>query len=235
MRKPTGAFVLGMALLGLLLAGCERRPATANTAGDAVIQLPSPRHDGQMSVEEAIFRRRSLRRFTDAPLTLTQVSQLLWAAGGKTVDGVTGPTRAFPSAGGLYPFRIYLVAGNVTGLNPGVYAFQWRDHSIILVREGDVREALMAAALGQRFVAQAAVSIVWVGDVDLIRRSYGPRGEERYISMDVGGAGQNVHLQAEALGLGTVIVGAFRDSMVQDILGTQLLPLYIMPVGGRGR
>jgi len=198
---------------------------------DGAIRLPSPRHEGEMSVEEAIFRRRSIRRFTDAPLTLAQVSQLLWSAGGKTVDGVTGATRAFPSAGGLYPFEIYLVAGNVTGLNAGIYRFQWRDHSLTLVKEGDFRGELMAASLRQGFVAQAAVSIVWVGDLAHIRRVYGERGVDRYISMDVGGAGQNVHLQAEALGLGTVIVGAFRDATVQGILGTELVPLYIMPVG----
>lgn len=202
---------------------------------DAVIKLPPPRHTGEMSVEEAIFRRRSIRRFIDEPLTLEQVSQLLWAAGGKTIDGVTGATRAFPSAGGLYPFDIYLVAGNVTGLNAGIYGFQWRDHSLTLVKEGDFRAELTAAALRQRFVAQAAVSIVWVGDFARVRRRYGERGVDRYISMDVGGAGQNVHLQAEALGLGTVIVGAFHDAMVQDILGTELVPLYIMPVGQGGR
>jgi len=202
---------------------------------DAVIRLPPPRHAGEMSVEEAIFRRRSIRRFTDDPLTLAQVSQLLWAAGGRTIDGVTGATRSFPSAGGLYPFDIYLVAGNVTGLAAGIYGFQWRDHSLILVKEGDFRAELMAASLRQGFVAQAAVSIIWVGDFDRVRRRYGPRGVNRYISMDVGGAGQNVHLQAEALGLGTVIVGAFRDTMVQEILGTDLVPLYIMPVGKGSR
>ncbi|HSV31756.1 MAG TPA: nitroreductase family protein, partial [Atribacteraceae bacterium] len=72
---------------------------------------------------------------------------------------------------------------------------------------------------------------VWVGDLARIQRRYGARGIERYIMMDVGGAGQNVHLQAEALDLGTVIVGAFHDGAVQDVLATDLLPLYIMPVG----
>ncbi|MCD5417705.1 SagB/ThcOx family dehydrogenase [Candidatus Bipolaricaulota bacterium] len=196
-----------------------------------IISLPSPRHMGEMSVEEAIFRRRSIRRFTDEPLTLEEVSQLLWSAGGKTIDGVTGATRAFPSAGGLYPFEIYLVTGNVTGLTDGIYRFRWRDHSLVMIKEGDFREELMRASLRQRFVLQAPVSIVWVGDFARARRAYGDRGLERYIMMDVGGAGQNVHLQAEALNLGTVIVGAFHDHVVQRILGTELMPLYIMPVG----
>ncbi len=214
--------------------GCPEPAMQETIPRGVIISLPSPRHTGQMSVEEAIFRRRSIRRFTDEPLTLEEVSQLLWSAGGKTIDGVTGATRAFPSAGGLYPFEIYLVAGNVTGLTDGVYRFGWRDHSLEMLKEGDFREELMVASLRQRFVHQAPVSIVWVGDFAKVERAYRARGVERYISMDVGGAGQNVHLQAEALDLGTVIVGAFHDDVVQGILGTELTPLYIMPVGRRG-
>ncbi|MBT9165923.1 MAG: hypothetical protein DDT25_00586 [Chloroflexi bacterium] len=229
--------ILLLMLAGTLVGGgCPPPPPplVEEVAQDeGIIRLPPPRHTGEMSVEEAIFRRRSIRRFPDEPLTLQQVSQLLWAAGGKTIDGVTGATRAFPSAGGLYPFEIYLVAGNVTDLADGIYRFGWRDHSLTRIKEGDFRAELMVASLRQGFVAQAPVSIVWVGDFARIRRVYGPRGVDRYISMDVGGAGQNVHLQAEALGLGTVIVGAFHDDVVRDILGTELTPLYIMPVGRR--
>ncbi|MCI2426522.1 SagB/ThcOx family dehydrogenase [Candidatus Acetothermia bacterium] len=226
-------FVISLTTIGWILSEIFfAEPAAQETVPrDGIIMLPSPRHTGEMSVEEAIFRRRSIRRFPDEPLTLPEVSQLLWAAGGKTIDGVTGPTRAFPSAGGLYPFEIYLVAGNVTGLADGIYRFRWRDHSLEMIKEGDFRAELMEASLRQRFVAQAPVSIVWVGDFARIRRFYGARGVDRYISMDVGGAGQNVHLQAEALNLGTVIVGAFHDHLVQRILRTELTPLYIMPVG----
>ena len=232
--------VVSLALALIIIVGAvaivrylELAAQEAIPGGETVISLPSPRHTSEMSVEEAIFRRRSIRRFPDEPLTLEEVSQLLWSAGGKTVDGVTGPTRAFPSAGGLYPFEIYLVAGNVTGLADGIYRFRWRDHSLHLIKEGDFRRELMVASLRQRFVYQAPINIVWVGDLARARRAYRDRGVERYIMMDVGGAGQNVHLQAEALDLGTVIVGAFRDRAVQDILGTGLTPLYIMPVGRR--
>jgi SagB-type dehydrogenase family enzyme len=228
------ALIAGAALVVYLRRGHPGLVAQESALEQGVIRLPAPRHRGEMSVEQAIFRRQSIRRFTDEPLTLSEVSQLLWSAGGQTIDGVTGATRAFPSAGGLYPFDIYLVAGNVTGLADGVYRFGWRDHSLRLMREGDFREDLMVASLRQRFVHEAPASIVWVGDFARIERFYGPRGADRYISMDVGGAGQNVHLQAEALDLGTVIVGAFHDAAVRGILGTELTPLYIMPVGRRG-
>ncbi len=140
---------------------------------ERIIKLPAPRHRGDMSVEEAIFRRRSIRHYRDVPLTLEEVSQLLWAAGGKTIDGVTGATRAYPSAGGLYPFEIYLVAGRIEGLSAGIYRFNWREHTISLIREGDFRQQLTRAALGQRMVAMAPMSIVWVGDFARARRAYG--------------------------------------------------------------
>jgi SagB-type dehydrogenase family enzyme len=183
-------------------------------------------------VEEAIFRRRSIRHYQDEPLTLEEVSQLLWAAGGKTIDGITGATRAYPSAGATYPLEIYLAAGDVQGLDAGLYRYQWKDHSIILVENGDVRHSLTQAALGQSMVARAPISLVFAAVYDRTTQRYGQRGEVRYVHMDVGGAGQNVHLQAEALGLGTVIIGAFRDEAVKEVLGVRdEEPLYIMPVG----
>lgn len=196
------------------------------------VELPEPKHKGEVSVEEAIFNRRSIRRYKDEPLNLEEVSQLLWAAGGKTIDGITGATRAYPSAGGIYPLEIYLIAGEVEGLAAGIYHYQWQDHSLILVSDGDIRKALAQAAWGQGMVARAPISLAFTAVYKRTTARYGQRGEDRYVPMDMGGAGQNVHLQAEALGLGTVIIGAFDDQEVKEVLGIQdEEPLYIMPVG----
>jgi SagB-type dehydrogenase family enzyme len=163
---------------------------------------------------------------------LEEVGQLLWAAGGKTIDGITGATRAYPSAGGIYPLEIYLVAGNVVGLAQGIYRYEWKTHTLGFMKKGDFREELTRAAWGQRMVAHAPVSIIFTAVYPRTTRRYGERGRIRYVPMDVGGAGQNVHLQAEALGLGTVIIGAFSDEAVKEILGVKNeVPLYIMPVG----
>ncbi len=208
------------------------RSEPETSGGKKSIRLPSPKHKGELSVEEAIFRRRSIRRYKDEPLTLEEVSQILWAAGGKTIDGITGATRAYPSAGGIYPLEIYLVAGSVEGLTSGIYHYRWREHSIDLVKEGDFCQNLTRAALGQRMIANAPVSIVFTAIYSRTTGRYGRRGETRYVPMDIGGAGQNVHLQAEALGLGTVIIGAFRNGAVKEALGVKdETPLYIMPVG----
>jgi len=207
---------------------------SVSCAQESKIKLPEPELRGNVSVEEAIHRRRSVRSFADTPLSLGQVSQLLWAAGGKTVDGVTGPTRAYPSAGAVYPLEIYLVAGDVTGLDAGIYRYSWDDSSLVLVKKGDVRDELMGATLGQRMVARAPVTIVVTMFSDKIMGAYGKRGLERYVSMDAGHLGQNVHLQAEGMRLGTVMVGAFNDREVAKVLGIKTgkeTPIYMMPVG----
>jgi SagB-type dehydrogenase family enzyme len=225
-------FLTSLIISGLFWSGCLKRSPPEITGGGKSIRLPSPRYKSKVSLEEAIFKRRSIRRYKDEPLTLEEVSQLLWAAGGKTIDGLTGATRAYPSAGGIYPLEIYLVAGNVKGLTGGIYRYRWQDHTITLVKEGDFRKQLMLAALGQRMVANAPINLVFTAVFSRTTRRYGKRGEVRYVPMDVGGAGQNVHLQGEALGLGTVIIGAFIDVAVKKVLGVKdEVPLYIMPVG----
>lgn len=195
------------------------------------IQLPSPRYKGDTSLEETIFKRKSVRAYKDEALKLIDISQLLWAAAGRTIDAVSGPTRSYPSAGGIYPLEIYLVAGKVEGLLSGIYLYNWKEHSLTFTKEGDFRKELCSAALNQRMVQEAPVSIVFTATSEKTLRRYGQRGR-RYVFMDAGGAGQNLHLQAEAMGLGTVIIGAFSDEEVEEILGSRdQTPLYIMPVG----
>ena len=198
----------------------------------ALVPLPPPSHRGRVSVEEAIYSRRSTREFKKVALTLPEISQLLWAAGGKSIDGVTGATRSYPSAGGIYPIETYLAAGAVKDLTPGIYRYRWKSHSLVLLKSGDFRAQLSRAALGQSFIAGAPITLVFTARVSSVTSRYGPRGKNRYLPMDAGHAGQNVALQARALGLGTVMVGAFRDGAVSDLLGVKgEEPLYLIPVG----
>jgi len=197
-----------------------------------IINLPEPRTKGKMSLEETIEHRKSIRNYTAAPLTLAEAGQLLWAAGGQSCDGITGASRTYPSAGACYPLEIYLVAGNVKGLAPGLYRYQWQNNQLQLELAGDLRGALAKAAWGQSMIKQAPLSIVFTGIFTRTTSRYGERGE-RYIYMDMGHAGQNIYLQAQALGLGTVAVGAFQDEQVKNALKLPQKeePLYIMPVG----
>ncbi|MFW6138109.1 MAG: SagB/ThcOx family dehydrogenase [Spirochaetota bacterium] len=197
------------------------------------IDLPQPAYSGGVSVEEALNQRRSVREYTERPLSLNEASQLLWACAG--TSAVTGATRTYPSAGGLYPLEFYLVAGNVQEVTPGVYLYTQTGHSLQPVKHGDFRKELAHAALGQRWIAQAPACLVIAAVYRKTTRVYGERGRVRYVHMDAGHSAQNIYLEAAALGLGTVAIGAFNDEMVKQVLGlTRAEPLYLFPVGEPG-
>ena len=202
--------------------------------GEKMIKLPKPETKGKVSLEEAINRRGSVRNYSSKPLTMTQLSQILWAAGGKRVDAATEASRTIPSAGALYPLEIFVLAGKVENLKEGLYQYHHIDHSLGLLKEDDLRKELSRSAWGQDFLAQAPVDLVVVAEPSRTTDVYGERGE-RYMQIEVGHLGQNVSLQAEALGLSTCAVGAFDDDGVSKVLGLKkgLIPLYILPLGYR--
>ncbi len=208
----------------LRISGGETMPGKKNT-----IKLPEPRYKSQVSVEEAILNRRSIRNYLNKPIDLSELSQLLWS-----VQGITDKERNFrtvPSAGALYPLEIFAVVGKVFSLQEGIYRYLPFSHEIVKMKNGDFRSALSFAALDQSCVKNGAVDIVISGVYDRITKKYGERGI-RYTYMEAGHAAQNVYLQAEALGLGTVVVGAFWDDKVKELLDLkEEVPLYIMPVG----
>lgn len=205
---------------------------TKEISKEAIIKLPEPKTKGEMSVEEALAKRRSIREYTSEPLTLEEISQLLWAA-----QGITEPRFGFrtaPSAGATYPLEVYIVIGEkeVKGLEAGIYKYDPYEHSIILLLKGDFRKELMGAGLGQTWIGEAPINIVLVAIYERTTARYGERGI-RYVHMEVGHVGQNIYLQATALKLGTVVIGAFYDEEVQKILNlkNEEKPLYIVPVG----
>jgi len=197
-----------------------------------LISLPTPTKKGKMSVEEALQARRTVRRFANRALTMDQLSQLLWAA-----DGITDPGRGYrsaPSAGALYPLDLYVAIGErmVAELPPGVYHFHPDRHGLELQRKGDVRKELARASLYQSWMAEAPIMVVITGEYARCTRKYGERGV-LYTHIEVGHVGQNLFLQAEALGLGAGIVGAFENRTVSRILRLPEAhePLLIMPFG----
>ncbi len=182
-------------------------------------------------MEEAIARRRSVRNFSKASLTQLELAQILWAVQGITDRG--WGLRAVPSAGATYPLEVLVVCGHngVVSIEEGVYRYNIAQHLLTLQRKGDVRLDLARAALSQEFIYEAPVDIVICAVFKRTTNSYGSRGE-RYVNIEVGHAGQNIYLQATALGLATVSIGAFHDKMVREVLHLDLecWPLYIMPV-----
>jgi SagB-type dehydrogenase family enzyme len=215
-------------LVGLFFSGYFFKNKEIILAEDKEeIKLLAIQRVGKISVEEAISGRRSVREYKDGPLSLREVSQLLWSAQGITADW---GGRAAPSAGALYLLEIYLVAGRVENLMPGVYRYNPERHSLVMTVEADKRSALYSASLFQGCVKNAPISLVVCAQYERTTRKYGERGK-RYVHIEVGHVGQNIYLQAESLGLRTVAIGAFVDEAVMKVLNIKEEPLYIMPVG----
>ena len=173
--------------------------------------------------------RHSEREFSPECLTLEHVSQLLWAAQGVTRGG---KSRTAPSAGAHYPLELYVVAGDVAGLDAGIFHLRPRHHDLVQKRGGDHRAELADAALQQAWIVGAPLIVVIAGVFSRTTAEYGDRGVH-YVLMEVGSVYQNIHLQATALGLGTTVVGAFDDERVARLLGLpdDHKPLAMMPVG----
>ncbi len=188
------------------------------------VALPSPARSGRMSLEAALARRRSVREFSRKPLSDQDASQLLWAA-----QGITHPEglRTAPSAGALYPLELYILSA------AGFYHYDPRRHELERRSERDLRPALYRAALEQESVRDAPAVFVITAVYARIAQKYGTVRSHRYVHMEAGHAAQNLLLQAVALDLGAVPIGAFNDAAVQQLLGlaAEEQPLYLIPTG----
>lgn len=203
--------------------------APAAVAAPASIKLPPPQLKGIMSLEEAMHARRSVRSYSGRSLELGEVAQLLWAT-----QGITNRQgfRTAPSAGALYPLELYLLVSRVNGLEPGLYHYRPEQHSLEQV-SGEIQQSELArAAYDQEPLRKAAAIFIITGVKERTARKYGHRAE-RYVDIEAGHAGQNLLLQATALGLGSVIVGAFSDSAVKEVLALERgeQPISLLAVG----
>lgn len=187
------------------------------------INLPKPDQNGLRPLEQTIAARRSRRDFLQRPLGLEQIGQLTWAAQGQ--DASSGH-RTAPSAGATYPLELFVVTGD------GLFHYQPREHLLEKLANQDLRAALASAAWGQGFIEAAPLTLVFSAQFSRTTQRYDQRGI-RYVYMEAGHAAQNVHLQAEALGFGSVAVGAFDDASVSKVLALPdyLEPLYLVVVG----
>jgi len=208
-----------------------------------LIKLPGPRIEGKISIEAALQNRRSVRAFTSDSLTFTDVAQILWATQGITEKFADSQTewhgqailaglRTAPSAGALYPLEVYLAAAKIADLHPGLYKYVPNEHALGKVLTGELINAISEAALKQNWINEAPAVIVITSVFERTAVKYGARSE-RYIQMECGAVCQNIYLQACALGIGTVLVGAFYDEKLKSVLQLPAneSPLSIMPLG----
>lgn len=197
------------------------------TARGDRVRLPLPSRRGRLSLEESLERRRSVREFGRRPLTLPEISQLLWAA-----QGVTGEDweRTAPSAGGLLSLEVYLAVAE------GLFHYRPRQHLLRRRSEEDQRQLIFRAGLSQRALRDAPAVFVIAAVFERIEVEYGRERTPRYVHMEVGHAAQNLLLQAVSLNLGAVVIGAFEDEELHQALAlpADQRPLYLIPVGQEG-
>ncbi|MCX5874415.1 MAG: SagB/ThcOx family dehydrogenase [Deltaproteobacteria bacterium] len=228
--KPV-KYVVFCAVTLILLMSFKEAVFSAND-----IKLPKPAFTGKMSVESAMLKKKSVRHFSKDPLTLEQVSQLLWAANGALpVDAISGATvKTLPSAGGIYPLEIFLLTGSdtVKGLPAGIFQYYAISNSLVQISQGDGRLALAQAALSQLWIASAPAVVVIAASFNKMTAKYGNQGI-KYVFMESGSSNQNLFLQAEALGLRIGTVGAFEEGSVSSAIKIPagVTPLFIVPVG----
>jgi len=213
-----------------------------NATAQPTIQLPTPQLDGPCSIEKTLATRRSIRDFRNVPMSLSMLSQLVWAAQGVTrkedapQGWMWGPwpggKRTAPSAGAMYPLELYVVAGNVEGLKPGIFKYQSQTHGLAVVSEGNRRSQMSTRGPGQKWIEGAPVLFVVAGVPARLEPRFGDRSA-RYLHFEVGHVVENICLQAVALGLGGTVVGSFVDAVVKQIVGMpeEESPLAIVPVG----
>jgi SagB-type dehydrogenase family enzyme len=247
MKNHRDASILAMILLtAFLLSACESlqpRPAEEEPVetidgvtgeADPAVTTPVTLHPEDVgedvTLTEALTGRKSTRNYDTIPLALADLTELLWAAQGDGTDAVATATRTAPSAGATHPLELFVVAGEVEGLAAGVYHYQFLAQELVLQTEGDIRKELAQAALGQEMIARAPAVIIIAAEFQRTTQRYGARGDT-YVYMESGGVAQNIALQAAALGIGNVVVGAFHDEEIARVLQIDTVPLLIIPVG----
>ena len=181
------------------------------------ITLPEPQFSDDIKLWDTIKNRNSTRAFSNNPISLMDLSLLLFAISGLTRKFPKFAFRTVPSAGGLFPVETYAVVNNVSDLNQGIYHYDIENHALECLKEGDFKKELSNACYGQRMVAKSAVNFIWTAVIERNRETYKERAY-RYIYLDGGHIGQNFYLAAEALGLNACVVGAYYDDDINEFL-----------------
>lgn len=202
---------------------------------DILLPLPEVR-ENISSIEQVLLLRRSVRDFVNQSVSINDLSQILWACYGLS-SGFRG-FKTTPSAGATYPLDVYAVIkeeavrlSKESFVEAGVYRYDPEKHCLNLVKKGDYSCSLMNACLGQRWVRDAVFNVVLVAVFERTTSYYGERGE-RYVWIEVGHAAQNVYLEAVALGLGCVAIGAYYDDKVAEIVNAKEgVPAYVLSIG----
>jgi SagB-type dehydrogenase family enzyme len=197
------------------------------------IKLPKIIDMKTQSFHQAILSRQSIRDFSQKPLSLEQLSYLIWASTGIQRKQKGFAFRTAPSAGALYPIETYIVINKVEEIPPGVYHYNISDHYLEELKKGDYRSVITEAALNQPMCYTAAAVFIWTAIFNRSKCKYGQRAY-RYIYLDAGHIAQNLALSASSIHLGTCQIAALYDDQVNKIIdvdGVTESTIYLSVVG----
>ena len=221
-------------------AGIPQPPLEALYNGmETVIDLPMPEEIPEITIDfmAAIELRMSVRDYQQLPISLLELSYLLWCTQGvKQVLGGTSTLRTVPSAGARHAFETYLLINRVEGLQPGLYRFLALEHKLVAVtRDENIAGEIMKACKGQKMVLNSAVTFLWAADAKRMTWRYGERGY-RYLHLDAGHVCQNLYLAAQVIGCGSCAIAAFDDAALHQVIGIdgeEQFMVYLATVGKR--
>ena len=219
--------------------GVPQPPLQVRLGEGEIVELPDSEGapDGGARLREAIKARRSLREYSESPLSLAELSYLLWSTQGVSrVIPDRATFRTVPSAGARHALETVVLANRVDGLEPGTYQYLALDHRLTsLDSSPEFADRMADACLGQKMVRDSAATFVWVADRNRMGWRYGERGV-RYLFLDAGHVCQNLYLTAESIGAGACAIGAFDDGRVNELLGldgVERFVVYLASVGKR--
>ena len=205
--------------------------------GERIDLVPKGTWRGISTIDliSAIQDRSSHRQFTADPLSLEEVSFLLWATQGiRTKVSESTALRTVPSAGCRHALETYLCVLHVTGMEPGIYRYLPVEHQLLVVsREPGLAKKITAAALNQSFVGKAPVSFIWTTMPYRMEWRY-DIAAHKVIALDAGHVCQNLYLACSAIHAGTCAVAAYHQQLMDDLLGVDgenEFTLYLAPVG----
>jgi len=218
--------------------GIEQPPLHATLRSGSNIALPDPQELdlGQMALREAIDTRRSLRTYGAAPLSLDELSYLLWCTQGvRPISTSKFTLRTVPSAGARHAFETVLLVNRSDELTPGLYQYDAAVHSLIQWDSpADITDQVMAACLDQRIIGNSAVTFIWIAERYRMAWRYGERGL-RYLFLDAGHVCQNLYLAAESIAAGTCAIGAYDDDALNELLALDGMSRFVVYLAGVGK
>lgn len=197
------------------------------------VSLPPPKTSSGPELWQTLESRRSVRAYSDEPLSRQELSQLLWASQGITAEVSGTGLRTAPSAGALYPIETYICVNRVKGLDSGLYHYDIENHRLDVLKEGDFSQDLKRGALDQQMAQKAAVVFIWSAVFQRSKWKYLQRAY-RYVLLDAGHIAQNLALAAEGMNLGSCQIGAIYDDELNQLLdldGISESVIYLSSVG----